>query len=427
MKRIILPLAVALALAGMADPADPQVANTTVNYQPGATRVAVSYDLDEDAVVTMDVLTNGVSIGGANISHVTGDCFRLVTAGRRSFVWKARKSWPDHKVDEPVVTVKVTAWSKTNPPKFMVIDLTNGAVRYYQEKAFLPGGIASDVYKTTKLLLRKIPAAGVAWTMGAPDCEPGRLVPKNYIGYYADGLHAVTLTKDFYLGVYEMTQGQTETLKGGTVSFNFKNPDCHATRPNDYTCLSDAQSYIQKIITKSGVTGLGLPSEAQWEFACRAGSTTGLYTGKDLPYLSASAKTTADADAELSRLARYGYNGGKTDAGGNVLTVDYNWTTEHGTAAVGSYEPNAFDLYDMLGNVWELTRTTWKSSASAEDYEDPSQTVTGSSLVIRGGSWREQAGMCRAGTRMNWSTAAWPGWRKDEVGYRVYSPAVAEK
>ena len=424
MRKTILPLALVLAWAGMADPADPQVSQPTVNYAPGSTRVSVSYTLDEDAVVTMDVLTNGVSIGGQNIGKVTGDCFKLVSAGSRSFVWHARQSWPDHKIDEKIVTVKVTAWAKTNPPKFMAIDLTDGAVSYYQEKDFLPGGIASAVYKTTKLLLRKIPAAGTHWMMGAPDCEPGRLVPKEYLGYWGDALHEVSLTKDFYLGVYEMTQGQTETLAGKAVGFHFKNEACHATRPNDYTCLSDAQGYIQKIIDKSGVTGLGLPTEFQWEFACRAGTTTSLYTGRDLPYLDATAKTTNNADANLDQIARYGYDGGLTDASGNV---DYNWTTEHGTAAVGSYAPNGFDLYDMLGNVWELTRTAWNANAVVDDPDGGSQTVEGSTLAIRGGSWREKAGMCRAGTRMSWSTAPWPSWRKDEVGFRVYCPAVAEK
>ena len=427
MKKTIFPLALVLAWTSLADPADPQVSQPTVNYAPGSTRVSVSYALDEDAVVTMDVLTNGVSIGGQNIGKVTGDCFKLVAAGSRSFVWHARQSWPDHKIDEKIVTVKVTAWSKTHPPKFMVIDLTDGAVSYYQEKDFLPGGIASDVYKTTKLLMRKIPAGGVAWTMGAPGSEPGKNALKDYLGYWADDFHAVTLKKDFYLGVYEMTQGQMETLAGKAVGFHFKNEACHAMRPNDYTCLSDALKYIKKISDRSGVAGLGLPSDIQWEFACRAGSATGLYTGKDLPYKDASAKTTYDADANLDQIARYGYDGGLTDASGNELTVDYNWTTEHGTAAVGSYAPNGFDLYDMLGNVWELTRTAWNANGGLADPDDESQTIEGDSLVIRGGSWREKAGFCRSATRTNWSTGDWPSWRSDQVGFRVYCPAVAEK
>ena len=139
--------------------------------QDGVTRrVTVTYDLDEPAIVTMDVLTNGVSIGDANLHYVSGDCNKLVKEGEgRTLYWNPEKAWPGYKFTTPVVTVKLTAWATNAPPDYMVVDLaTSGNVSFYTSEDALPGGLLkNEAYRRTKLVMRKIhqPASG-KWTMG---------------------------------------------------------------------------------------------------------------------------------------------------------------------------------------------------------------------------------------------------------------------
>jgi len=435
MKKMMLSFVVAAALTVVADSTDPQVTITSVTQNDGKYQVTVSYTLDADAVVTMDVLTNHVSIGGANINHVVGDCFKLVTAGNaHSFTWYADKSWPGHRIDENIVSIEVKAWAKSAPPDFMAIDLMNGFVNYYPSKEFLPeGGITSDLYKTSKLLMRKIPAKGVTWTMGSPTTECGREQNRQSIGGGSPGsapevAHSVTLDHDFYIAVYELTFRQDDLIKATAVGGYYTNANCRATRPVDYVCYPEGNRIISALATKTGMTGFKLPLEAEWEFACRADTTSALYSGKELTTVSTSSgqPMAADADANLSELARYGYDGGITDASGATLTVDYSWTTEHGTAKVGSYQPNGYDLYDMLGNVREITRSKWEYNNSATD-PNTTTLASGDSIVMRGGSWNDKAHWCRSASRVSWSQADWPSYQKMYQGIRLVCSAVAEK
>ena len=139
MKRILPALLLAAfgAATAFADPSDPRITAFSVS-QDFSRVVNVSYTLDEPAYVTIDVLTNGVSIGGQNIQNVVGDCNKLVAAGARSIQWHARKSWPDQRFDGPVVTVRLTATAADVPPDVMDIDLETKAVAYYPGVDFLP-------------------------------------------------------------------------------------------------------------------------------------------------------------------------------------------------------------------------------------------------------------------------------------------------
>ena len=164
-------------LNGIAGPAsgtlghDPQI--TQLRIEQDARRfIHVSYHLDETAYVTMDVLTNHVSIGGQNVAYVSGDCNQLVPAGDRSILWDARRSWPDQNLHASALSVKLTAWASDEPPPVMDVNLETKAVAYYASFDFLPqGGFTNDIYRTTHLVMKKVNAEGQTFTMGSPEDE----------------------------------------------------------------------------------------------------------------------------------------------------------------------------------------------------------------------------------------------------------------
>ena len=205
MKNLIPLTSILLATAVCADPADPQISNVRLEQNSVSRRVTVKYDLDETAVVTMDVLTNGVSIGGANIQAVTGGCFKKVAAGNNHVVtWNPHLSWPDHKFGAGVVSVRMTAWALDNTPDYMVVDISAAAQpntqTYYPSADFVPGGVTNSLYKTTTLLMRKIMAKDVIWTIGSV-AESGRNASR-------ETPHQVKLDGNYYIGVYPVTQTQ---------------------------------------------------------------------------------------------------------------------------------------------------------------------------------------------------------------------------
>jgi formylglycine-generating enzyme required for sulfatase activity len=140
---------------------------------------------------------------------------------------------------------------------------------------------------------------------------------------------------------------------------------------------------------------LDLPTEAQWEFACRAGCTNALYDGNEL-------LTGTGEDANLSKLARYKYTVESVNA-------DYSCSTNSGTARVGTYEPNDWGLYDMLGNVAEMCLDCYSSYTNVTDeitidpygtkFYGASSSNPTSYRVIRGGSYKSESQYCRSASR----------------------------
>lgn len=224
--------------------------------------------------------------------------------------------------------------------------------------------------------------------MGSPPEENGR--------YDDETQHKVTLTKMFYIGVFECTQRQWELVMRDRPSY-FNNADCYATRPVEQVSynairgggwplsghLVDESSFMGKLKEKTGLT-FDLPTEAQWEFACRAGTMKALSLGENL--------TSTSSDASMNKVGRYKYNGGSDDS--------QDCTTDHGTAKVGSYQPNAWGLYDMHGNVFEWC-LDWcdGSTYSTMEVTDPVGDTAGLSRVVRGGSWSRYACDCRSAIR----------------------------
>ena len=171
-RKGLLALAVA-ASAALCCTAEITVSGVTIAQNPDTRLVTVDYTLGgEPAIVTVDFLTNGVTIGEENFRNVYGDVNRLVsTNGTRRICWRPDLSWPGHSIADEIVTAKVSAWPTNDPPDYMVVDLACvsgiSAISYYVSTNALPdGGLANDVYRTSRLVMRRIHAAGVTWLMG---------------------------------------------------------------------------------------------------------------------------------------------------------------------------------------------------------------------------------------------------------------------
>jgi formylglycine-generating enzyme required for sulfatase activity len=296
---------------------------------------------------------------------------------------------------------------------YMVIDLSEGPDAGSYPVSYLsavPSGGWTDEYKTTKLVMRKIPAG--TFTMGATTNELGR-----FDSDHNHNQHTVTLTQDFYIGVFEVTQRQWELVMRNKPSY-FNNATYYQTRPVEQVSYYDirenpnnsaispnwpeasqvhADSFMGKLRAKTDLTTFDLPTEAQCEYACRAGTTTALNSGKNL--------TAIESCPNMAEVGRYEFNGGN----GSTQNDD----TSVGTAKVGSYLPNTWGLYDMHGNVLECC-LDWVAAYSGT-VEDPGGAASGSDRVARGGNWNGFAGGCRSAARHY----IWPDLRFDGIGFRA--------
>ena len=279
--------------------------------------------------------------------------------------------------------------------QYLVIDLSGGVNATSYPVSYLtdvPAGGWTDTYKTTKLVMRRIDPG--TFTMGSPEGEVGRQEND-------ESQHKVTLTHSYYIGVFELTQRQWELVMGNRPSA-FSNAVCYATRPVENMSFNqirganlgkwwpqmntvDETSFMGKLRAKTGRL-FDLPTEAQWEYACRAGTTTALNSGKNL--VSASG-----VDANMAEVGRYYYNSGAYNN-----SYDYNGTDETGTAKVGSYLPNVWGLYDMHGNVGEYC-LDWYDLKESGALTDPVGPETGSSRAMRSGSWGNNAHFERSAGR----------------------------
>ena len=286
---------------------------------------------------------------------------------------------------------------------YMVVDLSDGpdAERYPVRYTNSLPNLDDDSCRTTKLWLRRIPKG--TFMMGAPENELGR--------FARETPHRVTLTQDYFIGVFECTQRQWSLIMGSNTSRYAG--DCRPVDSKDFDSIRgssatggagwpeyghavDAASFMGKLRAKTGLT-FDLPTEAQWEYACRAKTKTALNSGKNLT-------NPTGQDPAMDEVGRYQYNGSDGKGG---------YSSNH--TKVGSYLPNAWGLYDMHGNVQEWCLDWWKNSGYGTNaVVDPCGPETGTLRVLRGGSWKRIAQFCRSAFKdgdWSWNTYELYGFR----------------
>ena len=206
---------------------------------------------------------------------------------------------------------------------------------------------------------------------------------------YEKPAHKVTITKPFYLGKYEVTQAEWPKAMNSKPWENQKYAGRVTTASVNYVSWNQCQEFLVKLNQSSGLKSgmrFALPTEAQWEYACRAETTTKYYFGDDASKLG-----------------------------------DYAWWLENTTGVnkryvhpVGKKKPNAFGLYDMHGNVWEWCQD-WYGDYQSTSAIDPSGPTGGKRRVMRGGSWYDSPFGCRSAGRLGF----FPVMRTGDIGFRV--------
>ena len=330
-----------------------------------------------------------------------------VSNGTFRMTWTVTDDYPGFR--STAFTVKMIALTGAAP--YMVIDLSGGvnAISYpVTYLSHIPEGGWTDEYKTTKLVLRLIPPG--TFMMGSPSDELGH----NW--YTSETLHQVTLTKPFYIGVFECTQKQYELVMGSNPS-NYKG-DARPVETVSYNTLRgtvngagwpthnqvDANTFFGRLRSKVNML-FDLPTEAQWEYACRAGTSTALNSGKNL--------TATQTCANMAEVGRYGYNTGDGKGG-------YSQHTK-----VGSYLENAWGLYDMHGNVAEWCLDWYASDLGSGAKTDPKGASSSSYRTMRGGCWGSYgsagyAAACRSAVRSDYYYInTYPSYSHNYWGFRV--------
>lgn len=287
-------------------------------------------------------------------TKLSGDM--TLTAGTHSLVWDMDAEGLAFKSAD--VVFKVTC--ETTPAIYCVIDLSAGSSATSYPVTYLAsppsGGFNVDAYKTTKLVLRR--------------CWAGTYMMQN--------TSYVTLTKPFFCGLFEVTQKQYELVDGSNPcsSSSYGNGNTYPVHYVSYDMIrgssygaewpslpvADPSSFMGKLQARTGLE-FDLPTEAQWECACRVGTTTTYYWG-------------------------------------DSMNDSYEWYSKNSgrkTHPVGTKTANAFGLYDMSGNVREWCLDWYSSSLSYGT--DPTGPSSGSGRVIRGGSWFDSAGRCTSSVR----------------------------
>ena len=419
----------------------PEISNVTM-AQDTTRLVTITYTLaDAPAVVTVDVQTNNAngawaSIGGEAVWNATGDVWKKVETGSHTITWRPDHSWPDHKIADGGARAVVTAWALDNTPDYMAVDISAAAQpdtqTYYPAADFVPGGVTNSLYKTTTLLMRKIMAKDVIWTMGSTTLENQNRQAAQ------EATHQVKLANNYYIGVYEITQSQWSQVATNNTTAVANYTTERFMRPMEKVCYNEIRnaansttanaaynwpndpnpsSFLGLLRSKTGID-FDLPSEAQWEFAARAGNGVG-YWGDGSGILNAA------LDANLNLLGRYLNNPTSNSSTSPAATIS---PSEGGSAIVGSYLPNAWGIYDMHGNVWEWCLDWYEDNINAHggavniDPSAPAKTLSGASgstRVRRGGSWNGAAGYCRPAYRNNLT----PTTRNAGSGIRVLCSA----
>jgi formylglycine-generating enzyme required for sulfatase activity len=285
-------------------------------------------------------------------------------------------------------------------PQYLVVDISGGQkAKRYPVTALIHGPPAdlltdktgpdgANKYKTTCLVLRRIPAG--RFLMGSPENEPGHEPDEVQ--------HEVLLTRDFYAGVFEATQAQYQIIMGVNPSKFVQLPEAPVetvswieVRGGKWPGGRPAPgSFLDRLSAKTGIA-FDLPTDAQWEYACRAGTTTSYNSDRNL----ARAK---GKDSAMDEVGWYEHNArGKTHP-------------------VGLKRPNAWGLYDFHGNCWEWC-LDWMNHLTTRPMADPTGPKIEEGRLLRGGWWKDAPDNCRSAER----TGNEPD-SHDNDGFRVFMP-----
>ena len=263
-----------------------------------------------------------------------------------------------------------------------VVVLSIAAVAILMDRILAPGPAAIMIEPRTGMALAAIHPG--TFTMGSPAAQPGR---------QPDELQRViTITRPFFLGIREVTQAEWSIVMGASPSHFANCSHCPVESVNFY----DVDRFLANLNAQSTSLRFRLPSEAEWEFACRAG-TSG-------PGFVEPAPTPDQANIDARSGAKQGAPSSRVRGA---------------TAPVGSYPPNRWGLFDMQGNVWEWTND-WYGDYQANDRTDPRGPSTGSRRVIRGGSWFFDRNSARCGLRYSHS----PEDSGFSLGFRVAADPI---
>ena len=406
MKRLV---AVALALTSAAAIAAPEV--QIQSFAQAADRtVTLTYTLAGRAIVT---LSAEVEVDGAwrplddeALWCVSGDVNREVAATAagevRTIEWKPDYTKSGTSLGTANIRPILTSWPTDDPPDYMVVDLSETStdrVRYYTSTNAFPGGLLDNVaYRTTLLVLRKVPARGVTWTMGSVS-ESGRN-PDAASGTDPEKTHEVAFDSNYYMAIFPTTQGQWAMIKGtGLSSKHVDEP--RLLRPMEqtsYCVVRENTSHAENstyqypagphpssflgILRSRTQLDFDLPSDAEWEYACRAGNGEGLW---------GNGKVYENRNSRDDRVpGRYQYN---------------QPTSSATTAPVGSYEPNSWGIYDMHGNVFEWCLDWYKAditelNGTVNTTGGTSHTNGAKMRVRRGGSYGLPVRYLRSAVRL---------------------------
>ena len=353
--------------------ASSSIRNVTVQQRyPWNGKVDISYtvigDIAEEArqKAVFASLKVTATDGSANTAYtatrLSGDL--SLEEGTHAVVWDMGAEGLSFKSSNVVFKVAC----ETTPAAYCVVDLSAGSSASSYPVTYLAeppsGGFNTDEYKTTKLVLKRIESG--SFVMGADQTEES---------------HRVTLTKPFFCGIFEVTQKQYELVagaepcsssshgKGNTypvhyVSYNMIRGSSNGAKWPSSSAV-DSTSFMGMLRARTGLD-FDLPTEAQWEYACRAGTTTTYYWG-------------------------------------NSMNGNYAWYADNSSDSsypVGTKTANAWGLYDMSGNVWEWC-LDWYGTLTYGNA--PEGLSSGKARVRRGGSWGSNADACTSFCRFNYS------------------------
>lgn len=351
--------------------ADPTAVIGEASQNPDTGSITVIYSLSgADAIVTFGGEVSSADniwtpLPESAFRAVSGDVNKRVPVGTsKTIVWH-----PDPSILYGAASgfkVRLTLWSPAAPPDYLSAEIDGSKeLRYYASTNALPFPVTDNYWKISRMLFRKIPAKDVVWNMASVSSD-----------------RFVRLTSDYYLGVFQYTKGQSLNIQGIVTNrldavepgsdlemipeFGLSYRGCRGAAPDEQSATYPlaADSNIKKLNDKVSLN-LDLPTEAEWEYACRAGCGGALYSGESA------------TQENLAKLAWCKYNG----------------RTVH---EVGHRLPNAWGLYDMLGNVLEwcmdyyaLSDNAYFQNGTAEDPIGPASAqefVEGKACrVARGG------------------------------------------